>query len=294
MAACSLFTSSCLLHVFGRAVIANPFSPYMITVATTLEVPIKLTFEAASRKSILGLGDIVIPGMVIGWALRLDLWLHYVRKVKYESTDLTIVEKDASSGDIVKRSETKHKEVKARYMDAKNKWGDGLWTRESLFLSRPSQLPVELAASRFRKTYFHAAMVGYALGMGVTLAMLLVFKHGQPALLYLVPGVLGSLVLTALARGEWKDMWKYTEDGSLDTEDVVVDLDSEGNAIKTIGLLEDGVVDTTKEKKEKDKKLEAEEEEKKKVDEKVKREEAKKGHKVFLLSIEAPPESEED
>lgn len=266
----------------------------MITVATTLEVPIKLTFEAASRKSILGLGDIVIPGMVIGWALRLDLWLHYVRKVKYESTDLTIVEKDASSGEIVKRSETKHKEVKARYIDVKNRWGDHLWTRESLFLSRPSQLPVELAGSRFRKTYFHASMVGYLLGMAVTLAMLLVFKRGQPALLYLVPGVLGSLVVTALARGEWKYMWKYTEDGSLDTEDVVVDLDSDGNAIKTIGLLEDGVVDTTKEKKdEKEKKLEEEAQEKKKVDEKVTREQAKKGHKVFLLSIEAPPEDEE-
>lgn len=269
----------------------------MITVATTLEVPIKLTFEAASRKSILGLGDIVIPGMVIGWALRLDLWLHYVRKIKYESTDLTIVEMEPSSGEIVKRSETKHKEVKARYIDVKNKWGEGLWTRESLFLSRPSQLPVELAGARFNKTYFHASMIGYALGMGVTLAMLLVFKRGQPALLYLVPGVLGSLVFTALVRGEWKDMWKYTEDGSLDVEDVIVDLDWEGKAIKTIGPLEDGVVDTTKDK---NKNKKGEEKKKKGGDEKETDEEVEVrkyadtwGHKVFSLSIEVPPESEE-
>ncbi|OAA46987.1 intramembrane protease [Metarhizium rileyi] len=269
------------------------YTPYMVTVATTLEVPIKLTFEAASRKSILGLGDIVIPGMVIGWALRLDLWLHYVRKIKYESTDLTIVEKETLSGEIVKRSETKHKEVKARYIDVKNKWGEGLWTRENFFLSRPPRLPVELAGAQFSKTYFYASMVGYALGMVVTLAMLLVFKRGQPALLYLVPGVLGSLVVTALARGEWKDMWKYTEDGSLDTVDVVVDLDGEGNAIRTVGLLEDGVVDTTKEKKsEANKKKEADG--KKAAEVKVKEDAARLGHKVFLLSIEAPPEGEED
>ncbi|KID60330.1 intramembrane protease, partial [Metarhizium hybridum] len=267
--------------------LSNMLGPYMITVATTLEVPIKLTFEVASRKSILGLGDIVIPGMVIAWALRLDLWLHYVRKIKYEPTDLTIVTKDDSSGEIVRHSETKHKEVKAHYVDVKNKWGEGLWTRENFFLSTPSELPVELAGARFPKTYFYASMVGYTLGMAVTLTMLLVFKHGQPALLYLVPGVLGSMVITALARGEWKDMCKYTEDGSLDTVDVVVDLDGEGNAITTIGLLEDGIVDTTKDKK-------GDECEKKVAEASSKEGAAKTGHKVFLLSIEAPPEDEEE
>ncbi|KIE01354.1 intramembrane protease, partial [Metarhizium majus ARSEF 297] len=276
-----------LCGLFFYDVVMVFYTPYMITVATTLEVPIKLTFEVASRKSILGLGDIVIPGMVIAWALRLDLWLHYVRKIKFEPTDLTIVTKDDSSGEIVRRSETKHKEVKARYIDVKNKWGEGLWTRENFFFSSPSELPVELAGARFPKTYFYASMVGYTLGMAVTLTMLLVFKHGQPALLYLVPGVLGSMVVTALARGEWKDMCKYTEDGSLDTVDVVVDLDGEGNAITTIGLLEDGIVDTTKDKKE-------DECEKKVAEASSKEGAAKTGHKVFLLSIEAPPEDEEE
>ena len=54
------------------------------------------------------------------------------------------------------------------------------------------------------------------------LGVLIVFKHGQPALLYLVPGVLGALWLTGLVRGEVKDMWTYTEDGSIDVVDVVV------------------------------------------------------------------------
>ncbi|KAL2689804.1 hypothetical protein Neosp_003865 [[Neocosmospora] mangrovei] len=255
------------------------YTPYMVTVATKLDVPIKLTFETADRKSILGLGDIVIPGMVMALALRFDLWRHYIRKVKYESTELKLIEKD-SAGALVTKSEVKHKEVKAKYVNVKGNWGDSLWTRGPLFLSGAKQLPAELEAARFPKTYFYASIFGYFLGMLVTLAMLLVFKRGQPALLYLVPGVLGSLWLTGLVRGEIKQMWKYTEDGSLDMIDVVVDLDGEGNAIKTIGKLKDGVVDTTKKDDEKEDEKEAKDKDNKKDD-------GKGGHKVFLLSIEA-------
>lgn len=266
----------------------------MVTVATTLDVPIKLTFEAASRKSILGLGDIVIPGMVIGWALRLDLWIHYYRKIKYESTDLKIMEKDATSGEIITRSETKHREIKAPYVDAKGNWGERIWVRQSLGLSASDTLPPDVAASKFSKTYFYASMVGYFLGMMVTLAMLLIFKHGQPALLYLVPGVLGSLLFTSLVRGEFKELWMYTEDGSLDTVDVVVDLDGNGKAVKTIGKLENGVVDTTKDDKKDDEKEKEKEEQKKKEEEEKKSAEAgqtgRKGHQVFSISLEAPSE----
>ena len=37
----------------------------MVTVATKLDVPIKLTFQAADRRSILGLGDIVINDVTL-------------------------------------------------------------------------------------------------------------------------------------------------------------------------------------------------------------------------------------
>lgn len=268
----------------------------MVTVATTLDVPIKLTYEAASRKSILGLGDIVIPGMVIGWALRLDLWIHYYRKIKYESTDLKIIEKDSNSGESITRSETKHREVKTPYVDVKGNWGERIWTRQAFGLVSSQTLPAEVAASRFPKTYFYASMVGYFLGMLVTLAMLLIFKHGQPALLYLVPGVLGSLLLTSLVRGEFKELWMYTEDGSLDTVDVVVDLDGNGKAIKTIGKLEDGVVDTTKDEKKKDEEKKDDEKEKEKSKEKSTEagQTGRKGHKVFSFSLEAPSEGAEE
>ncbi|WKT47379.1 Presenilin/signal peptide peptidase [Fusarium oxysporum f. sp. vasinfectum] len=280
-----------LVGLFFYDIIMVFYTPYMVTVATKLDVPIKLTFEAAERKSILGLGDIVIPGMVMALALRFDLWLHYDQKIKYESTDLKLIEKDPTSGALITRSETKHKEVKAKYVNVKGKWGDSLWTRGTFFIFGSQQLPPDLAAAHFRKTYFHASVIGYLLGMLVTLAMLLIFKRGQPALLYLVPGVLGSLWLTGLVRGEIKQMWKYTEDGSLDKIDVVVDLDGEGNAIKTLGKLEDGVVDTTK----KDEKKDGEDKPKDKEDGKAKegdKSESKEERHVFLLSVDAEPETE--
>ena len=258
----------------------------MVTVATKLDVPIKLTFQAADRRSILGLGDIVIPGMVMGLALRFDLWLHYEKKIKYESTDLKLIEKDLSSGALVTRSENKYKEVKAKYVNVKGNWGDNLWTRGAFFVSGAKQVPQDLAATRFRKTYFYASVTGYLFGMCVTLAMLLIFKRGQPALLYLVPGVLGSLWLTGLVRGEIKLMWKYTEDGSLDVNDVVVDLDGDDNAVKRIGKLEDGVVDTTKDdKKEKD---DGKTKDEKKKDER--KGDGKDKHRVFMLSVDAEEE----
>ncbi|RDA85114.1 hypothetical protein CP532_2040 [Ophiocordyceps camponoti-leonardi (nom. inval.)] len=247
-----------LVGLFFYDIVMVFYTPYMVTVATKLDVPIKLTFESAKRKSMLGLGDIVLPGMLMAWALRLDLYMHFLRKVKYESAELQIVERDATSGDVTTRTETKHKEVKARYVNVKGRWGDVLWTNGigALFFScgRRRQLPVELAAANFRKTYFYAVLAGYVFGLMVTLAMLLVFQQGQPALLYLVPSVLGSLSATALWRGEMGDMWKYTEDGSLDTRDVVVDLDAEGRVMKTVGKAEDGVVDTSRSDSDKKKK----------------------------------------
>lgn len=282
----------------------------MVTVATTLEVPIKLTFEAASRKSILGLGDIVIPGMVIAWALRFDLWLHYLRKVKYDAVDLSILEKDAS-GVVVTRQDSKHKEVKARYVNVKGTWGNLLWTRGFMFISGSGDLPASLSATRFSKVYFYAAMAGYGAGMLVTLAMLMVYKRGQPALLYLVPGVLVSLSGTALVRGEFKELWRYTEDGSIDTMDVVVELDGSGKAIKTIGKLENGVVDMTKAKEDDKDKKDAKDETKgdgkdkggapkekgnsdKQTEGGTDPEEVKKRRSVFSLSVDLESEDEEE
>lgn len=205
----------------------------MITVATKIEAPIKLTFESNTRASLLGLGDIVVPGIFICLALRFDLWRHYQSHAKYVPTELETVREDAATKNAITTVETQYRTVRLTFVDPQGHWGDRFWTTPWSKLFCANHLKALKDAS-FPKPYFCATMGGYLLGMIATLIVLLVFKHGQPALLYLVPGVVGSAWLTGFLRGELKDMWKYTEDGSLDVEDVVVELDGNGNVIKEI------------------------------------------------------------
>jgi len=41
------------------------------------------------------------------------------------------------------------------------------------------------------------------------------FQAAQPALLYLVPGCLGSSLLAALINGDIKDLWNYSEEAAI-------------------------------------------------------------------------------
>lgn len=183
-----------LMGLFIYDIVMVFYTPMMMTVATKIDAPIKLVFPGPGRGSILGLGDVVLPGIMIAIALRFDLYLHYLHKQKVPSPD------------------SESKEItKTKYDEASGQWGERFWTSGS------KEVTVADGA-RFSKVYFKAALVGYTIGMIVTVTVMRIWNHGQPALLYLVPGVLGALWGTALVRGEWKLMWEYTEDGSLDVD----------------------------------------------------------------------------
>jgi minor histocompatibility antigen H13 len=182
-----------LMGLFVYDVVMVFYTPMMMTVATKIDAPIKLVFPGPGRGSMLGLGDVVLPGIMIAIALRFDLYLHYLRKERKSS--------DSDPKEI----------IKPKYEEASGQWGERFWTSGS------KEVTVADGA-RFPKVYFKAALVGYSIAMMITITVMRIWNHGQPALLYLVPGVLGALWGTALVRGEWKLMWEYTEDGSLDVE----------------------------------------------------------------------------
>jgi minor histocompatibility antigen H13 len=182
----------------------------MVTVAKSLDVPIKLMFPrpgpaddptAAPSHAMLGLGDVVLPGIMIGLALRFDLYLFYLRRQR------CIPSTTSGEDDTV---------VKAKYYSLAGRWSDLFWTHS--LMGRPlwntelSRTRTPEAPFTFPKTYFKAGLFGYVLGLLATLGVMMVWNHAQPALLYLVPGVLGSVWLTALARGEISLMWNYTEE----------------------------------------------------------------------------------
>mmetsp|Transcript_28077 Transcript_28077/g.68370 ORF Transcript_28077/g.68370 Transcript_28077/m.68370 type:complete len:384 (-) Transcript_28077:3-1154(-) len=133
----------------------------MVTVAKNIDGPIKLLFPRSLipneetgkiELSLLGLGDIVIPGFFLALLLRFDA--HQAK------------------------------------MPTKN---------------------IDINAS-FPKPYFHSAMIAYFMGLGTTLFVMIQFKAAQPALLYLVPACLGSSLLCAFSRGEFKELMAYSEE----------------------------------------------------------------------------------
>jgi minor histocompatibility antigen H13 len=170
----------------------------MVSVATTLEAPIKLVFPGPGRGSMLGLGDVVLPGIMMALALRFDLFLHYLHLTSKSQPEY-------------RRDEPL---TRALYVNAAGKWGERFWT----WGAKDGESTIADGA-RFKKVYFKASLIGYIIGLITTLVVLNIFKHGQPALFYLVPAVLGSLWGTALIRGEFGMMWHYTEDGSLNKDD---------------------------------------------------------------------------
>ena len=95
----------------------------------------------ASKSSMLGLGDIVIPGILVALMLRLD---------NHVSSNLKKL-------------------------------------CRAVFKIKPGS-----------QKYFLSTFVAYILGLAGTIVVMHVFKHAQPALLYLVPACLGAPLLVAL------------------------------------------------------------------------------------------------
>jgi len=155
-----------IFFVFGTDV--------MLTVAKSIDAPIKILFikdwsaEPTPQFSLLGLGDIVIPGVFVSLCLRYDMLKALnTRRVN------DMIEED--KGDEVLE----------------------------LMKSQLAKAP---------KTYYHGCLVGYLIAIIATVVVMLVFEHGQPALLYLVPGCLLSVLFNAWRLGELKEMWEFDEE----------------------------------------------------------------------------------
>uniref|UniRef100_A0A6M2DDK2 Putative signal peptide peptidase n=1 Tax=Xenopsylla cheopis TaxID=163159 RepID=A0A6M2DDK2_XENCH len=127
----------------------------MVTVAKSFEAPIKLVFPQdllsnglnASNFAMLGLGDIVVPGIFIALLLRFDKSL-----------------------------------------------------------------------KRDTNTYFYATFAAYFFGLLATIFVMHVFKHAQPALLYLVPACMGTPIALALVKGDIKALFNYEDHPSEEKE----------------------------------------------------------------------------
>ncbi|XP_068313146.1 signal peptide peptidase-like [Pyrus communis] len=137
------------------------FTPVMVSVAKSFDAPIKLLFptaDAARPFSMLGLGDIVIPGIFVALALRFDV-------------------------------------------------------------------------SRGKKgQYFKSAFLGYTVGLVLTIVVMNWFQAAQPALLYIVPSVIGFLAAHCIWNGDVKPLLAFDESKSA----VISEEESDPKTIKKV------------------------------------------------------------
>jgi minor histocompatibility antigen H13 len=60
--------------------------------------------------------------------------------------------------------------------------------------------------------YFIGSLIGYMIAIVTTVVIMLIFDHGQPALLYLVPGVMLSVIINAWRFGEFTRVFEHSEE----------------------------------------------------------------------------------
>lgn len=141
----------------------------MVTVAKNFNAPIKVVFPQdllengifSDRCAMLGLGDIVLPGIFIAFLLRFDLSL-----------------------------------------------------------------------GAHRRTYFNSGFVSYIIGLVITMTVMVVFQHAQPALLYLVPCCVGIPLTVAFIKGELQQMIDFREEAEEEKKEEEAGAEGEKQQLK--------------------------------------------------------------
>ena len=145
----------------------------MVTVAKSLDAPIKLlapkptSSGSPAEYAMLGLGDVVIPGLMIAMCLRFDLAQYAKRRVAEHKAK---VESEHSGSILAAVSKPKSGTAGKATIAA------GEVPMHAISPSTP-----------FSRPYFWAGIVSYLLGLGTTMAVMHTFRAAQPALLYLSP-----------------------------------------------------------------------------------------------------------
>ena len=83
-----------------------------------------------------------------------------------------------------------------------------------------------------KNRYFNSAFLGYTVGLTVTIIVMNWFQAAQPALLYIVPGVIGFVAVHCLWNGEVKPLLEYNESKAEEEEACEEDTDSKQNKKK--------------------------------------------------------------
>ncbi|CAG0925716.1 unnamed protein product [Notodromas monacha] len=73
-------------------------------------------------------------------------------------------------------------------------------------------LRFDVSLNRGRNTYFNFTFFAYLVGLLMTIGVMHVFKHAQPALLYLVPMCLGTPLFVAWVKSDLNILFQYEDE----------------------------------------------------------------------------------
>ena len=202
----------------------------MLQVATSdaLVGPTRLLFprvagsvtEASSFPfSLLGLGDVAVPGLLACLALRydasrtVDMRARGIAAAAAIQGAIKALPPGASGNEVAEATGDAATAAYDRVADLEVEQRER--TQLGISLSSGSvPLTTVYAVSDsvlHQRRYFVPVMVAYVLGLGVAFGANSITGLGQPALLYLVPATLGAVALTAARRGDLGRVWSYTD-----------------------------------------------------------------------------------
>eukprot|EP00923_Selenidium_pygospionis_P044550 GHVN01077001.1.p1 GENE.GHVN01077001.1~~GHVN01077001.1.p1 ORF type:complete len:442 (-),score=81.37 GHVN01077001.1:488-1813(-) len=188
-----------IFWVFGTEV--------MVTVAKSFDGPIKIILPRSLEPwqfSILGLGDIVVPGIVVAMSLRFDNFLHQQFLATNQKKNEGVSTSQESAGVEVA------KDVRRRAQPPKVTPSGTNETSEVTGLQETASSAIDIH-EKFQKLYFWCSMLGYQMGLALTVVVMLYSGAAQPALLYLVPTAILSVVIPASVTGQVSDVLNYSE-----------------------------------------------------------------------------------
>ena len=185
--------------------------------------------------SLLGLGDVAVPGLLACLALRYDASRATDMRGRATAAaaafmsafDDAWAEADAAesnrTGDLSSRAPSLDDSVADRAARAAEEAFDGAADALGDTTSGPDPEGYGTRAggrgvrnmvvprSMGGRAFFSATLVGYAFGLSFACYVNVVTGQGQPALVYLVPATLGAVAYTATRRGEFGRLMSYKE-----------------------------------------------------------------------------------
>ena len=210
--------------VFGSAKAFNENVMLAVATSDVLVGPTRLLFpripgtvgEASTFPfSLLGLGDIAVPGLLACLALRfdasrsVDLRSRAIAAAEAMKEAVDALSEDATGDEIADAAGDAAHEAYERIanleLEQRNRT-QGTSTsdsEETVYLVSDSAMT--------QRTYFKSIMVAYVIGLSMAFVANDITHLGQPALLYLVPATLGTVALVGKSRKEISRLWNFKD-----------------------------------------------------------------------------------